>query len=474
MKRLCKRFATLLATLAFPFAVAGQEAPVPGGAGGEEEAGVPPVVVRDVKVQSIGEERWLEELPEGLVFLDAATGKLCVADENDPHGRAVCMCREIDWHSFTNTAKFNGHRLELNQFWSQVAEGGSLLYRFGTNSWLRLVGDTSGSLANLAVDSYDPTNGVMVITADATEGAVLQVSTNLVEAEAWKTATNATVTAVTDAATTWSIALLGTQAEFYRVLATIYREPGIHAEKTLYANQGIEMGGVHATNWGDLTNGLDLAVSALDGATNALDGRVGALEASTPYLCRWAGADLSSEKINWVPTNNWPSANVQVFVRPGTMSNLFIGVRGGWQPPEDRILSITVTRGSVGSGVEPGGLMIGTNVVSSFSSSSMRRCYTLRWVASAGVWLLDVGTLTYQADSFDSSGANGNSRLPRDVFLPTTNNSVAPSLAMSPSLSPLSPAVLQPVEELEVDGLGEEAVDELGFEGSGEEAEQER
>ena len=229
---------------------------------------VPPVIVRDIRVQTIGEERWNETLSEGLVFLDAESGKLCVADENDPHGRNVCVCRDIDWHTFTNDLKINGHRILYNDYWSQAAEAGILSTRFGTNAWLRLVGAASGTLANVTVDAYDPTNATMVLTAGTATGT-LQVCTNLLEADAWQPAANATITASTDAATTWTISLLGTSFETYRVLAEVQPEAGIHAERPLHANQGITMGGVH---W-DAFPTNHATIEDLAEATNALAGR---------------------------------------------------------------------------------------------------------------------------------------------------------------------------------------------------------
>ena len=495
MKRLCNRFCNfmqLYATLLFlAAAAAAQEPPSPEMA--QEESGaaatsVPPVLLRDVKLQTIGEERFLEKLPPGLIFIDAVTGKVMVADENDPHGRAVCTCRDIDWHSFTNTARFNGHRLEYNQYWSQVAEGGSLLCRFGTNSWLRLVGDTSGSLANLTVDSYDPTNGVMVITADATDGAVLQVCTNLVEAEAWKTATNATVTAATDAATTWSIDMLGTDVEFYRVLAEVQREAGIHAEKTIHANAGIKMGGERWDEWPDVGA---IATNAANAAVSPVETRVGALEAlhEWPETCAlyWttntmshSGASTNDLYTYYIPTN-FPTEKLMIHFED-VATNILVTTPRGWVP--DRRVEIHLIpyhRSSNTNRYTVFTLAEGSSRLATLTQPSHYRYIIYRFEPIHKCWYVSMLNHATYPMRVNSSGGYSNSLLysietVEEWMAAVTNsamNTLSMSPSLSPSLSPLSPAVLQPVEELAVDGL-EEEVDELGFEEPGEEAERER
>ena len=513
MKRLCNRFCNfmqLYATLLFlAAAAAAQEPPSPEMA--QEESGaaatsVPPVLLRDVKLQTIGEERFLEKLPPGLIFIDAATGKVMVADESNPHGRAVCTCRDIDWHSFTNTARFNGHRLEFNQFWSQVAEGGSLLYRFGTNSWLRLVGDTSGSLANLTVDSYDPTNGVMVITADATDGAVLQVCTNLMEAEAWKTATNATVTAATDAATTWSIAMLGTDVEFYRVLAEVQREAGIHAEKPIHANAGIEMGGErwdewptnHATEeWVEgyvATNHQSLAGLATTQELAAAFARA-ANDTCTLY---WRSADLATNAIHAFdfPTD-FPTPKLKIFAWTFGTTNAAFNLPS-WNPGREVEIEFELGYASDRTTNNPTSLqLMGTTTIS--RTSAVGVYWLLRFSPESGRWItigiVPVNGAGYQRNvAPDGSGATtGSGSIPEDapatvaewvalhpeweetyVEQQARNTpllSPALSPAISPGMTPLGPSVFQPIEELAFDGLAEEGVDGLGFEEPGEAAE---
>ena len=478
MKRLCNRFCNLMqlyATLLFLAVAAGaQEPPSPEIA--QEESGaaatsVPPVLLRDVKLQTIGEERWLEELPVGLIFIDATTGKVMVADENDPHGRAVCTCRDIDWHSFTNTVRFNGHRLEYNQYWSQVA----VLYRFGTNSWLRLVGDTSGSLANLTVDSYDPTNEIMVITADATDGAVLQVCTNLMEAGAWKSATNATVTAATDASTTWTIAMLGTDVEFYRVLAEVQREAGIHAEKPIHANAGIVMDGENWDHWPDVSGiasnaaaisnlQADVAANAGNIATNAVavasvERRTGELEEKVDeYWCRWTTSSLSPTNTNWIPLfEDWPARNIWCCIYPGTSAgfstNVVIAIPSNFTANVDCSLHIILGRRS-NSSVVSLVTASGATVLNTTGSTAAYREWRLIWRADISCWV----TVPYMFNGNDipsyvkgdSTGYMWNlTSLPEDgTFAPVTEPA-ATLLSFSPAPSPsfLSPAALQPEEE---------------------------
>ena len=183
---------------------------------------VPPVVVEDVKVQTIGEERFKEELPAGLVFI-AEDGEMYFADEEHPHGRAVCVAHALpDWHSFTNTVRLNGNKLELNGSWGVQGISSTLAVTFGTNVVLDILGMDGGEMANISVTNYNGTT--MTLTADcAAEGATIQVCTNLMEAGQWHEATNAVVTASNAVSTTWTVTLLGTTTEFYRGLSAVTR-----------------------------------------------------------------------------------------------------------------------------------------------------------------------------------------------------------------------------------------------------------
>lgn len=428
-------------------------------------ADVPPVMVTNVLIRKYGEEARSIVFPDGQLYWDADHDALCIGDGETPGGKYVCphygKNYDIDWHVFHKTLQVNGNDIQFNQFWTQVAEGGSLVYRFDTNSWLRLVGTTSGTLANLAIDDYDPTNGVMVVTADATNNPVLQVSTNLLAADTWQTATNATVTATTDASTTWTIALLGADAEFYRVLAEVALPAGIHAERTLHAKEGIEMGGETWDAWPDVGS---IATNAANAAVEPVSERVGVLESAvwSDLYVQWPSSILSTSEVNWIPTN-WPARSIVVNIAMGSMTNLMLGIPGGWNPDEDCMITFRVLRGASSGSLS---VCIGQNNVNSpITSGTARYVFAFRWLAAPKTWVLWRWTLSYSNAVFDSEGNNKETTgIPEGArFAPTTNNPVAPSLAMSPSLSPLSPAVLQPVEELAVEGPGEE-VDELGFE----------
>lgn len=225
-------------------------------------AEVPPVVTEDVRLQKWGEERTREVQEEGVLFYDA-DGVVYIGDGVTPGGKAVCVGRPTDLYSWTNDVAANGHALLWGGGWSQQAEGDSLLLRLGTNSWLRLVSASAGELANLFVSDLDQTNGTMRITADTTDpAATMLVATNLLDPEAWQTATNAQVIATTDASTTWLVTLLDTSFETYKVRVTTTREAGIHAERTFHANagiklpegQGIEMDGERWDEWPNMAN----------------------------------------------------------------------------------------------------------------------------------------------------------------------------------------------------------------------------
>ena len=576
----------LAALLLLPCAAIAQDIPVPEPAAAEPAATntVPPVLVRDIRVQTIGEERHLEELPEGLLFVDATTGKLCLADENDPHGRYVCLCRDIDWHTFTNTVKFNGHRLEFNQFWSQVAEGGSLLYRFGTNSWLRLVGASSGDFCPFTVDAYDPTNGTMVLTADVTSSPVLQVCTNLLEADAWQTATNAAVTTTTDASTTWTITLLGTPFETYSILATVHLPAGIHAERPLHANQGIVMDGETWDHWPDVSGiasnaaaisghtentnnphavtlmqafyadpdeayeGFGISVSGGDGiselrgfnhrigfeegfiegdfdfssrptfdgtglattnevaavasavATNAgniatntesiglLDGRVSTLEGyhEWPETCwlYWSNDFVTNHMdtncVLFVPTN-FPTRKLDVSVSDQTITNLYIRIPADFRPARDVEITISVICDSNDSSTR--NTTIGFDGVPSFLNIQARSQYRVAsfcYESHYGIWIERSYTSPVRQYS-RKDGSNLRLFFPDSLsatveeWIEDMTNPPAQSLymspAVSPGLTPFSPEVLQPKEELSFDGLAEESGDALDFRESGEAAE---
>ncbi len=233
-------------------------------------AEVPPVRTAEPVAQKWGEEADDEVQREGLLFWRDDCGALYIGDGETPGGKAVCVGLPPDLYSWTNDVSANGHALLWGGGWSQQAEGGSLLVRLGTNSWLRFVAADAGTLANLAVSDLDQANGTMRLTADTADpGAVLLVATNLLAPEAWQPATNGEIVASTDASTTWLITLLDTPFEVYRVRTSVTLEAGIHAERTLHANAGIEMAGEKWDAWPDIgtiaTNAADAAVAPVAG-----------------------------------------------------------------------------------------------------------------------------------------------------------------------------------------------------------------
>lgn len=224
---------------------------IPGGESSDRV--VPPVLLSEVQVQKIGNERFYENLKEGVIFLDGASGELYVATQDAPHGRAVCSCREWpDWHNFTNTLHINGNRIELNRFFSMQAEGNSLSIRTGTNSVFQIVGSDIGDYAPVYATPESQESYLLTANVQA-EQAVLQVCTNLLEANGWRTDTVSEIIETTDASVTWRVPIsAGTEPEFRRVLSATQMPAGIYARQQLVAEQGIEMGGERWDAWPDM------------------------------------------------------------------------------------------------------------------------------------------------------------------------------------------------------------------------------
>ena len=231
----------------------------------EDEHIVPPVIVEDVIAQKIGPERQYEDLPEGTIFVDAESGELFFVNEENPHGRMVCTFKGLpDWHSFTNTVRLNGNRLDLNNYYSMMAESHALSVRYGTNTIWTAVGEEWGDLAGLTVSVAD--EHTLILSCNAVgDGVVLQVCTNLMEANPWRPATNMEVVAETDVATTWRVHLMMelSAPEFYRVL---HNGPsvaaGFHIYPELHAHGGLEMGGVTWSNLPDTNSFLTAEADA--------------------------------------------------------------------------------------------------------------------------------------------------------------------------------------------------------------------
>ena len=184
------------------------------------------------------------------------------------------------------------------------------------------------------------------------------------------------------------------------------------------------------------------------------------------YFCRWDPTDISSLATNWIPTNNWPSTDIYLNINlSGTnaLPNLNIGIRGGWAPPEDRHLVITLLRGALDSGAESGGLSIGGRIIANFVASSARRIYDLHWRADWQVWVFDIYTATSASDLYDNRGYTAKTALPNDVFLPVFDEeepAASPAALQTPSLSPsFSPSVVSPDVNSDLDRLSIEPED---------------
>lgn len=248
----------------------------------EEDWTVPPVMVGDVIAQKWGEERNYEELAEGLIFVNAETGDLWYANEENPHGRAICVCKPFpDWHRFKDTVWFLGHVLQLNDHYSMQAEAHTLSIRYGGEAVWRILGDENGDLAGILTIEVEDENHLLIQANATGTNVVLQVCTNLMEATPWKPAENAVIYTQTDAATTWRATLLSIDGfsgvELYRVLnGNNPRPAGVYCERPLRANKGVivpdgqslSLGGVERSTWPD-TSGIAenrLAIGAV--ATN--------------------------------------------------------------------------------------------------------------------------------------------------------------------------------------------------------------
>ncbi|MBP1589025.1 MAG: hypothetical protein ILO10_02375, partial [Kiritimatiellae bacterium] len=184
----------------------------------------------------------------------------------------------------------------------------------------------------------------------------------------WQPATNGEIVASTDASTTWLITLLDTPFEVYRVRTSVTLEAGIHAERTLHANAGIEMGGETWTNFPDMetyastgsvaTVASDLAThtSATNNPHNVTAQQIGALPLSggtltnhltlqknandgtgTPFLIFQKGTAIDGKAdwrfvvnngkmyVQWRTTKDWVWNNPIIFDTNSISAGSFIG-----------------------------------------------------------------------------------------------------------------------------------------------------
>lgn len=212
------------------------------------QAEVIPIIITNIVVQKIGPEAELEPLEEGLLYwrpADATTeAGLYYADGETPGGVAVCVGK-ADYHTLTNDLAVNGHALKLNAHYSLRAEGDSCLLRYGTNIVLRVDGNreagSTNSLIKATIVSRDDEGITIQANALASDGATIEVTTDLMAVEAWTTATNAAVVEATDVTTTWRITYLDEPYQFYRVFAgaSTPHGTGITAERPFTASQGL-------------------------------------------------------------------------------------------------------------------------------------------------------------------------------------------------------------------------------------------
>lgn len=170
----------------------------------------------------------------------------------------------------------------------------------------------------------------------------------------------------------------------------------------------------------DYLTSEDAAGFATTGAVASVERRIATLEDGETYYCRWSSVDVSATRTNWIPTANWPSTDIDLQVYPGSCSNLVIGIRGEWEPTNRVHIAVTLTRSTsaIPEGGAPGGIYIGSNSISTFPTSSVRRRWDFTWCPESKLWMLNVVSLIYQNNAFNSSGASKPAYLPNDVFLP--------------------------------------------------------
>lgn len=251
-------------------------------------AEVIPIVITNIVVQKIGPEAELEPPEEGLLYwrpADATTDAgLYYADGETPGGVAVCVGK-ADYHTLTNTLRCMGHAIELNAHYSLREEGDSCLLRYGTNIVLRVDGNreagSTNSLIKATVLSADNDGLTIQANALASDGATIEVTTDLMAVEAWTTATNAVVTDTTDVSTTWRITYLDEPYQFYRVFAgaSTPHGTGITAERPFTASQGLAI-----PEGQGLTLGPDTWTNLPDMSTYASNSAVAAVRADLASL----------------------------------------------------------------------------------------------------------------------------------------------------------------------------------------------
>lgn len=380
---------------------------------------VPPVALTNVVVQKYGEERTLEVQEEGLLFIDEY-GDLYLGNGETAGGVKVCAHVDPDWHVWEKDVQANGHAIQWNRYWKQISEGGSLSYRYGTNTYLRLVGPEDGTLSNIHVDSSQVGGGILVISTDNPE-AVLQASTNLLEAGAWWTATNAEITAQTDVSRTWTVTLMGTDAEFYRAIGEISVGSGIHAMRTIHAHHGIVDGdGAAITNWGDLTNSLSARLDAAVGGVETNAGNIAtnaaAIAAHAAAIAANAGniynnaaslswvtnalgqriSDFEEVRIKYSPgattTNIWyvptngPTRNLTIYLDSyysSTNAPLTVRIPADWHPNRPVKIKLLTSRASTAARINYG---LGALAGWTYTPSQQQRVITFAWVPEAEAW----------------------------------------------------------------------------------------
>ena len=196
----------------------------------------------------------------------------------------------------------------------------------------------------------------------------------------------------------------------------------------------------------DMSNALEASVAPVEARVDALE-----TSAWSNLYVQWRA--LSDSEVNWIPTNKWPARSIVVCISIGSMTNLSLGIPGGWEPNEDCMVTFRVLRGSSSGTFH---LRIGDSDITTISSGTARHVFAFRWLAGPKTWVLWRWNMTYANAVFDSSGNSKESTgIPiDDRFLPVIGASQdvnAQGLSASPQLLPgagLSPAIIQPGEVL--------------------------
>lgn len=241
------------------------------------------VVLTNVVVQKYGAELLGLVPADGLLLWDAENEQLKIGDGHTRGGKAVCVGWP-DWHVFRKDADLCGHAMKFNASYRALASGATWALERSGVPVLWVSGSGGDGAVHVEFQMVDA--DTILLTADtADESAVVQSTTNLVDAAAWTAvgSDRVQVTARSVFATTWRVERRqGGGFEAFRVVVPEGAGDGdgtgaIHAALPLVAEGGVVVGGQTVTNWADIaqyasnaTVTVQTGVSSLNGLTNSV------------------------------------------------------------------------------------------------------------------------------------------------------------------------------------------------------------